>query len=960
MNFVIPTLFLVCHLALIAQEPIRYTTRQGLPSNTVYDVKQDARGFMWFATEHGIVKFDGDTFRNFTLEDGLSNNNVWKLSTTFDGKIWYMSKSEYQGYIYNDSVYSFPVEDHKPITPRRVHNNGNRIWLSKHTDLLYTLEGNMFTKIRGRQNSSCNTLNDAYVYYRIPIFNPDCNCHLKFKEGALQLLNLDGDVTREIHLKDVPKDFFQLRIIDYGVMPFDTFYVINKNGVLFLNVKKPFSKYISFQNTFGTEHVRVGRCNTLPNEIQISVPGHLMILDYNFELLEKHHFPSTIDHENSYKDRDGNIWLTSLNKGITLITAPQLETQYYFRDKNVQQMGMVNDTLITGVTNETYYRYEEDNDTFHNLGIASGYTYNIISGKRNYLVSTIGTLKLTTLKDLADDRFISYSGCKDLIEHKALIYGILHSGVSILRPKDKHTSNYELIISAEGLNSIEDFDNRIYVGGSQGLSYINNNGLIDIGLSVPVNSLTKNDRFLFISTNGKGVYLYDGKTVIPIEATKGLDVQKIIPKDNQLWLATHKGVHRVKLDDEYLQMSKIVNSFYWEDGLLQNTVNDIYIDENFLWASSNIGLSRIDLKNSIYTKPPKLYFKAKEDTLIFKGRQRAHMTIAFNVLDYYNQNNYDFSFSLGSYQSGWTKTTSKTIHLSGLGPDIYQLDLKSTDQHGNETIKTKYISVHPYWWETTWVRVIFALLIIICLFVIYGIIYLWITKRERKKGQLHKQVSELELKALRSQMNPHFVHNCINSIQYYIQRNDTVASENYLSEFAKLIRYFFEHSRQKTVSILAEAELLTSYLEIEKLRFEDKFSYDIIVHSAIDAKYELLPSSILQPIVENAVNHGIFHKQGQGTITVSFKKLEEDTIEVIVEDDGIGLKKSSKIQQNAIGVYASHSSEVIKERIALLNQTKNWEIYYTISDMKQGGTNPGTSVRLTFKNTKYENYSHTH
>lgn len=943
-------LFLLSHLTLTAQEFLHYSTREGLPGNTVYDVKQDIQGFMWFATEHGVVKFDGDSFTTFSLENGLANNDVWRLSTTFDGKVWFMSKSNRQGYIKNDSVYLFAVDGGKSITPDIVHTNGDRIWLAGKAKETYELKDSVFYTMQFLQDPMYKAINNTNAIYRKPFFNPDSNSFLRFKKNFLQVLDTDYTLTKQIELKGLPENFFQLKACDYGVMPRHIFHITNENGALFIDVKKGYAKYISFEKVFGKDKVRVSRCNTLKSEIQLSIPGHLMILNYNFEILEKYHFDKAIDNENSYKDMDGNIWLTSLNKGVYVITAPHLQAKQYLKYKNVQHIGLINDTIITGVTGKTYYRYNDKTGTFKDLGIPSEHVFDIISGRNNYLVSHRETLKFTSIKQLVTNRSIRYPGYKDLIEYKGLIHAIQFSGIHIFNLSDENVLKSIPEIKKEGLKTIEVFNDQIYVGGSHGLSVIDNNKLVDTKVQVPINFLVKNDQFLFIGTKGNGVYLYAENAVIHIESTKRLDVQKIVVKENFLWLATHKGVHVVKLDYFQTSKSKIINSIYWEDGLFQNDLNDILLAENFLFTSSNIGVSKIDLSNPIYTRPPKLYFKARKDTLHFKDHQRVNIWVAFNVLNYHNQKNYQYEFRLKPGQKDWTKTFIKTIHFSNLDPKVYQLEVKATDQHGNQTIKKKYIKVYPYWHETTVAKVIFVVLIGIILVSIYYLLL----KRERRKGLIKKQTSELELKALRSQMNPHFVHNCINSIQYYIQRNDIEASEKYLMEFSKLIRYFFEHSRQKTVSISAEIQLLTSYLNIEKLRFEDKLSYQITVQNYLDIQYDSLPSSILQPIVENAVNHGIFHKKDQGRIHISFKKINWQTLEVTIEDNGVGVQRSAEIQQKFIKTDTSHSTEVIYERISLLNQAKNWKIDYTLEDINSKEIDTGTRVCLTFKKIKYE------
>jgi sensor histidine kinase YesM len=215
-------------------------------------------------------------------------------------------------------------------------------------------------------------------------------------------------------------------------------------------------------------------------------------------------------------------------------------------------------------------------------------------------------------------------------------------------------------------------------------------------------------------------------------------------------------------------------------------------------------------------------------------------------------------------------------------------------------------------------------------------------------NQYEKKLVELELHALRSQMNPHFVHNSLNAIQYYIQTNNIDQSENYLTRFSKLVRQFFEYSRKQLITIEEEIELITNYLALEKLRFEEKLSYEIICEETV-AIEATIPSMILQPIVENAVNHGVFHKKSPGKVSIRFSQLSDDSYCVVVKDDGIGVKKSKQLSKKIIKNQDSHSSQVLDERLKLLEQIDNWHVEYTIKDRSDLGDQQGTIVTLIFK-----------
>ena len=127
-NYLAILFLIIISSKLTAQAPIRYTTKQGLPTNHVYDMQEDSNGFMWFATKQGVVKYDGEKFKTFTIKDGLPNNDTWKLETDYQGRLWYFSKSAYQGYIKNDSIYKFATNNKEVLTPRHFSKAMDNFW----------------------------------------------------------------------------------------------------------------------------------------------------------------------------------------------------------------------------------------------------------------------------------------------------------------------------------------------------------------------------------------------------------------------------------------------------------------------------------------------------------------------------------------------------------------------------------------------------------------------------------------------------------------------------------------------------------------------------------------------------------------------------------------------------------------------------------------------------------------
>ena len=215
----------------------------------------------------------------------------------------------------------------------------------------------------------------------------------------------------------------------------------------------------------------------------------------------------------------------------------------------------------------------------------------------------------------------------------------------------------------------------------------------------------------------------------------------------------------------------------------------------------------------------------------------------------------------------------------------------------------------------------------------------------RKKIAFDKTVSEVEMKALRSQMNPHFIFNSLHSINKFMMDNEKENASEYLSKFSKLMRLILENSREQGVPVEKDLSALELYLQLEKLRFQNKFDYSISVAENIDKENTLIQPMMLQPFVENSIVHGIQNKEGQGKISVSISR-DGEMIKCIVEDNGIGREESMSISSTQ-KENKSLAMSITQERISILNQIKKAKAALNIFDLKDAANNAsGLRVEL--------------
>ena len=219
----------------------------------------------------------------------------------------------------------------------------------------------------------------------------------------------------------------------------------------------------------------------------------------------------------------------------------------------------------------------------------------------------------------------------------------------------------------------------------------------------------------------------------------------------------------------------------------------------------------------------------------------------------------------------------------------------------------------------------------------------------RKQAELQQQAQELEMKALKAQMNPHFIFNSLSSINWFILKNKTQQASDYLTSFSRLIRMVLNNSEKPVISLDEELKMLRLYLDMEQLRLEHSFDYKIEMMNNIDPAEILMPPMILQPFCENAIWHGLAHKSEKGILAVNFE-LQGNTLNCTIVDNGVGREVAAQLNNNASHKEKSMGIQITKTRLSLFNQAQNEAEYYRIEDIKNDdGAVDGTKVTLKIR-----------
>jgi len=394
----------------------------------------------------------------------------------------------------------------------------------------------------------------------------------------------------------------------------------------------------------------------------------------------------------------------------------------------------------------------------------------------------------------------------------------------------------------------------------------------------------------------------------------------IDPQDN-IWVATMQGISLIDATTQNIR--KITGT----DGLLANHVTSVYTRDSLVYVGTSEGLSLFherDIRQNEQS-PPILIESVRfnemphdmQDSSALSFRQN-NLFIRYVGLSY--SGNRTYTYRLKGLMTDWVVTDDNSIRFPALAPGNYTFEVKALNKDG-------LVSTAPAWYSfrlkphPLQSRVAYAVYFLLLFGSIFGYSQwrVWnIRRKEAEKTAINKQFAELELQALQSQMNPHFVFNALGAIQSFILQKDDLTANRYLSDFGKLMRLFLESSKEKYITLDDEIQLLTLYIQLEKLRFEQRFDYTIEVDEQLDTELIEIPSMLLQPFIENAINHGVRYLKGKGYISVSFQQINAQKILCIVEDNGVGRQKAKEIREQTMRGHKSRGTKIIEERLNVL------------------------------------------
>ncbi|HBS89130.1 MAG TPA: hypothetical protein DEA97_21465 [Bacteroidales bacterium] len=950
----------------------QFTVNDGLPQNNITSIFQDSRGFLWIGTyAGGVSKFDGKSFSNYSKKNGLPANEITCIAEDKNQNIWIgtshgiviFNGKSFTKYSLNDSLLS-------PYIADIYFDSKNNVWISTPVSL-HCIIGNKiktFTKNTGLFNDNARQViefsKDNYFVALaggISNINQGKITNFTSKQGLFNAFTdkmcISNDnklwigmskglccLEKDSILKYIISDNYRENYIISMAINSKKEIIIGTLTGLHLFKNGNFEEIKTNSNTsFGTVNIVF-----IDNEqiIWVGTPenGLYKLQIQPFTFLKNDFF---IGNKVSciQNDNNGNIWIGS-EKGIAMFydSIKVIVESPIFKNNKVNSIVVKNDSVW--FSSNSYY----------------GYFF------KNKFKTVMFDQAYSLFKDKDDKLWFGAPG---------ILYRL--SGL-----KRKGYNSKDGLTGFNPFEMIEDKNGDLWIATESGPNIFKNDTFIHVNSKMGLKfdysyALAKDkNKDIWIGSYGNGLIKYDGKSFfyLPIseKTSDNLVFDLYFDNNNSVWAMTDNGLFKGNEKQGKMIFKKIagLNSEFKKFSIAQNclaldNINRLWFIENsqvVIYDKNKIvedGFNPNILFKGLYLFYDQTDFKEYSDSInpwnlmpykLELPFDKNHLTFEFIGINSSNSE-IEYKWMLEGFENKWFSSKNNRVTYSNLPSGNYCFKVQAFNSSGktSEIIEYRFTILTPYW-QALWFKGLLGFFILCLISLLFFYRVNSIKKREAKKTIALKKIAELELKALQSQMNPHFIFNSLNSVQSLVLDNKTEEALNYLNKFAKIVRVSLDNSSKQNIPLHEEIEFLRFYIDLEKLRFQNKFDSEIIIENEISEDLFHIPPMIIQPFVENAIKHGLLKKTDQGHLLLHFK-LSEKFIHCIIEDNGIGRLKSLENKKTNGETHVSKGIGITKERIELINSKslskEHLNIELEIIDLYDSEKSPvGTRIIIKF------------
>jgi Histidine kinase/Y_Y_Y domain len=952
------------------------TIKDGLPSNVVYGVKQDSKGFIWATTNKGVVKYDGRKFQLYTVKDGLPSNDNYAMLLDSRDNIW----------LYSHKAVSKIGHDGKIKVYEKTNNSYSYFLLNSNDEVFFK---------RGANLGDHNSKEKHFMIKDENLIELDFSDLGKFNlYTSTVFLDDEGELTVALYAEQNQRKLFRLRD-NYKMVEIPTNSHYYKN-IFITNKRHGIGEFIYVNDTVSilvnTHFFRIYVCNEPKGEIsyakgmQKASFGNIFkhendvflffdkgIYRFNIDLEKSGYFEPFLELSNVtgiVHDKEGSFWVSTLGEGILKYGQHELD-----KSNSLFTMKVDNRVFkLSGYKNEKLWYANSKNNIKEMFSNRQYPTKGLIDFR--FLLNDGENLFYGGSNAFyINDKLILESGFKDISMSSGSIITASTFGLNFLDKQDPDFDakgkygEFKAHIPGR-MSSVLLLDKLFYCGNENGLFYGNINKkelipicLIDDQSTVNISGILKSsDGQIWVATDGFGVFVLKDNVQIKHFSKELLDLNihsmRIDNRDN-IWLSTKLGVNKIEKNGREYFVSNLT-SYH---GLPSDYVHDTYCYDNILYVATDAGLVNVNLNKINHLEfnknPPAYIIGAK---LIKDGSGKKQDLSRIGSFDY-NENNISIEYTGISYRSNgnisfeyrllptipnWTSTSSDNITFNTLASGKYTFEVRAINGIGiKSNIPESYsFTINKHFTQTSWFLLLIGIVLIALSSLIVSTYFRIKRRRDDEINKTQKLISELRLKSLQSQMNPHFIFNSLNAIQQFINVENRRAANDYLARFARLMRLYLGGSENQFIPLEQEMEVIKLYCQLEHLRFADKYEYDIKIQPGLDLSKVHVPAMLLQPHVENAIRHGLVLSDNDNNYLSIDVYESEDGIMCVIKDNGIGRSKSLELKKNNQNRHRSLGNKISKERLEVIRELKLAHIVETIDDVVCNNKVCGTEVRI--------------
>lgn len=931
---------------------LRYSIADGLPQSQVSSIAEDKQGYLWVGTLGGLGRFNGSNFVNFSTKDGLLNNRITHLYVQ-DEQLWIgheggvslYSNGKFRKWIFAEENKNVNVLAIKAFKKGVViaTNGGGLFFINEQFQIRNIL---LKTPDKNRIRGLLVVDNQLYIATRGGLLNSSDLYEFSDVQGT-ENLNLSG-ITRQA-------DQVVLTTFDAG------FFRFNLKNMQIRSVGE-IPVQVGIRNCIFDSKGTVW-CPSKQGVVLLVENGSMRVIDQTKGLpLDA---VSTI-----FEDRNGTIWIGSEGKG--LFRFPGEQFVYFDASSGIQSdlitagieikpnvflFGTYDKGMISYVKGGQFAQRELQSNTL--WAVEKDFGGNVWVGAESGLFKILPNGKIITFgveDGIPGEKISTFYRDKN---GEIWIGG--SDGLSIIKgEKIWRIPNSSTNQDIGTIRNIIKYKNQLLCAADGGL-FVFENGTYKRFLKIKKKTFSlQSDHFgnLWIGTD-EGFFWSDGKSIKQLFLSNqpaSNFINFINKTEDKIFVGTNNGLY--VLYHLHKKSNVSMKHYGLEDGLinLESNINSSLVDrKGRLWFGTAQGLTVFDQKAEIADLKkiiPNLNIKSIK--LNFQNfnysdysSQLSKQGIPFNLVLPHSKNNIlidldgvtlknskdlKYAYWLEGLDENWSPPFSNPqVTISNLPSGAYKLHVRAISATGELSNEyTLSIKITPPFYATWW----FFLLLFLLTFGLVVLIIQQRVKRERARSyqetlEFKARLSALEQQSLNASMNRHFIFNSLNSIQYFINTQDRISANRYLTSFAKLIRKNLDSSSEDNnmVSLSQEIERLELYLSLESMRFRDRFEYKIEV-SDIDTESIMVPAMLFQPFVENSIIHGILPVEDRkGLIRIQILS-KGDYLEVIIDDNGIGIDYSLNKKKQGDGDHRSQGMEITSKRIELLKMLshKNFDM----------------------------------